>query len=148
MQLKFLFPKDHLLTDKDTNKCKKARSVCDAVGEHLSLPDVLTIEFCELSNSNYADSLLKHGSEKHIRMNMQLELNDILTPLVHELIHVNQMHEGRLMIAHDSIYVWDTVPYEIIIEDIPYKEYLMLPWELDVAHRQPKLMQEILKSYK
>jgi len=148
MQLKFLFPKNYITSDKDSNKCKIARSVCEAVAEHLSLPDKLTIEFCDLGNNHYADSLLKHDSEKHIRMNTLLEVNDILTPLVHELIHINQMHEGRLMIANDSIYIWDKVTYELIMEDLPYKEYLMLPWELDVAHRQPILMQEILKSYR
>ena len=101
-----------------------------------------------MANNQYADSSLKNNSDKHIRLNLELTVNDILVPLVHELIHVNQMHEGRLMITNDGIFIWNMKTYELIIEDLPYEEYLMLPWELDVSHKQPKLMQEILKSYK
>ena len=118
------------------------------VSEQLTLPDELTLEFCKMANNQYADSSLKNNSDKHIRLNLELTVNDILVPLVHELIHVNQMHEGRLMITNDGIFIWNMKTYELIIEDLPYEEYLMLPWELDVSHKQPKLMQEILKSYK
>ena len=143
MQLKFIAP-GYI----DTDKCKIARSICEATAKLISLPEDLTIEFSVMPNNIYGDSTLDNKSNKYIRLNSQLRVNDLMIPLVHELIHVNQMHEGKLMITHDSIFVWDTVPYEVNLKDIHYKDYQMLPWEADVRHRQPKLLNELLKSYK
>jgi hypothetical protein len=95
----------------------------------------------------YGDSTLDNKSNKLVRLNIELRVQDIMIPLVHELIHVNQMHEGKLMITEDGIFIWDTVPYEVDLKNIHYKDYQMLPWEADVRHRQPKVLRELLKSY-
>ena len=55
-----------------------------------------------------------------------------MIPLYMNSYTVNQMHEGKLMITHDGIFIWDTVPYEVDLKDIHYKDYQMLPWEADV----------------
>ncbi len=144
MQLNFIFPKN--ITDP--NKCNVARAICDGVAEMISLPDTLTIEFSFMPQNVYGDSTLDNKSNKLVRLNIELRVQDIMIPLVHELIHVNQMHEGKLMITEDGIFVWDTVPYEVDLINIHYKDYQMLPWEADVRHRQPKVLQELLKSYK
>jgi len=144
MQLKFIVPQE----DAYAIKCKIASSICEGVSALMSLPDSLTIEFVAMPSNVYGDSTLDNKSNKLVRLNSQLRVNDLMIPLVHELIHVNQMHEGKLMITHDGIFIWDTVPYELNLEDIHYKDYQMLPWEADVRHRQPKLLEELLKSYK
>ena len=148
MQLKFIFPRTNILCYDDADKCKVARAICDAMSQLISLPDELTIEWLTMPNNVYGDSTLDNKSKKYVRLNSQLRINDIMIPLVHELIHVNQMHEGKLMIAHDGIFIWDTVPYEVNLNDIHYKDYQMLPWEVDVRQRQPKVLQELLKSCK
>jgi len=144
MQLKFIVPQQ----DADADKCKIASSICEGISELMSLPDELTIEFALMSNNVYGDSTLDNNSKKIIRLNAGLNVSDLMIPLIHELIHVNQMHEGKLMITHDGIFIWDTVSYEVNLKDIHYKEYQMLPWEVDVRLRQGKLLQELLKSYK
>ena len=146
MQLKFVFPRGYQITDNDTNKCKVAQAICDAVP--LQLPNTLTLEFSIMPANVYGDSTLDNKSNKLVRLNSELRVQDIMIPLVHELIHVNQMHEGKLMITEDGIFIWDTLPYEIDLKNIHYKDYQMLPWEADVRHRQPEALQELLKSYK
>jgi len=148
MQLKFIFPRTNILCYDDADKCKVARAICDAMSQLISLPDELTIEWLTMPNNVYGDSTLDNNSKKYIRLNSELRINDIMIPLVHELIHVNQMHEGKLMITHDGIFIWDTVPYEVNLNDIHYKDYQMLPWEADVRHRQSDLLSNLLKSYK
>jgi hypothetical protein len=118
------------------------------MAELIDLPENLTVEFVNMAKNQYADSSLDNTNTNLIRMSLALNVNDLMVPLVHELIHVNQMHEGRLMITEDGIFIWDMKTYELIIADLPYEEYLMLPWESDVRHRQPKLLQQLLKSYK
>jgi len=147
MQLNFKFPRTNVLCDAEENKCKIAKSICVALGELMQLPEKLTIEFVEMPPHTYADSSLDNTSSNLIRLSLALSVNELMIPLVHELIHVNQMYEGRLMITYAGIFIWDKVPYEIDLTEIDYKEYLMLPWELDVAQKQPVLMKEILKSY-
>ena len=144
MQLKFIVPQK----DAYAIKCKIARSICEGMSALMSLPDSLTIEFVAMPSNVYGDSTLDNKSNKLIRLNSQLRVNDLMIPLVHELIHVNQMYEGKLMITEDGIFIWDTVPYEVDLKNIYYKDYQMLPWEADVRHRQPKALQELLKSYK
>ena len=148
MQIKFIFPRTDILCYADADKCKIARSICEGMAELISLPDELSIEFISMPKNVYGDSTLDNKSKKYIRLNSELHVNDLMIPLVHELIHVSQMHEGILMITHDGIFIWDTVPYEVNLSDIHYKDYQMLPWEADVRHRQPKLLPELLKSYK
>ena len=148
MHLKFIFPRANALGDNESDKCKIVRSICLAMAELIDLPESLTIEFVNMAKNQYADSSLDNTNTNLIRMSLALTVNDLMVPLVHELIHVNQMHEGKLMITEDGIFIWNMKTYELIIEDLPYEEYLMLPWEADVRHRQPKLLQEILKSYK
>lgn len=144
MQLNFIFPKDC----NDLNKSNVARAICDGVAQIISLPDTLTVEFSTMPANVYGDSTLDNKSNKHVRLNVELRVQDIMIPLVHELIHVNQMHEGKLMITDDGIFIWDTLPYEVNLSDIHWKEYQMLPWEADVRHRQSKILNELLKSYK
>ena len=148
MNINFKFPKTDVLCYEESDKCKIVKSICLATAELIDLPENLTVEFVNMAKNQYADSSLDNTNTNLIRMSLSLTINDLMIPLVHELIHVNQMHEGKLMITEDGIFIWDMKTYELIIADLPYEEYLMLPWEADVRHRQPKLLQELLKSYK
>ena len=117
------------------------------MAELIDLPENLTVEFVNMAKNQYADSSLDNTNTNLIRMSLALTVNDLMIPLVHELIHVNQMHKGRLMITNDGIFIWDKVTYELDLDNLHYKEYLLLPWEADVTQRQTPLLKEILKSY-
>ena len=75
---------------------------------------------------------------------MHLSLNDVVIPLAHELIHLEQMTLGKLMINHEGLYIWEKQPYEVDTTQVPYGEYLQLPWELEVHNRLPKLLEQLL----
>jgi len=130
------------------DKCKLIQIICDKVEELLHLPTEVDIEFTALSPSTYGDTMVDYKNQIRIRLNKDLQINDIMIPLVHELIHLHQMHIGQLMITSAGVYVWEKQTYEVDVTQMMYTDYLRLPWEADVADKQPKLMEEILKSYK
>ena len=130
------------------DKCKLIQIICDKVEELLHLPTEVDIEFTAMSPSTYGDTMVDYKNQIRIRLNKDLQINDIMIPLVHELIHLHQMHIGQLMITNAGVYVWEKQTYEVDVTQMMYTDYLRLPWEVDVADKQPKLMEEILKSYK
>jgi hypothetical protein len=130
------------------DKCKLIQIICDKVEELLHLPTEVDIEFTAMSPSTYGDTMVDYKNQIRIRLNKDIQINDIMIPLVHELIHLHQMHIGQLMITSAGVYVWEKQTYEVDVTQMMYTDYLRLPWEADVADKQPKLMEEILKSYK
>jgi hypothetical protein len=130
------------------DKCKLIQIICDKVEELLHLPTEVDIEFTAMSPSTYGDTMVDYKNQIRIRLNKDLQINDIMIPLVHELIHLHQMHTGQLMITSAGVYVWEKQTYEVDVTQMMYTDYLRLPWEADVADKQPKLMEEILKSYR
>ena len=130
------------------DKCKLIQIICDKVEELLHLPTEVDIEFTAMSPSTYGDTMVDYKNQIRIRLNKALQINDIMIPLVHELIHLHQMHIGQLMITSAGVYVWEKQTYEVDVTQMMYTDYLRLPWEADVADKQPKLMEEILKSYR
>jgi len=130
------------------DKCKLIQIICDKVEELLHLPTEVDIEFNAMSPSTYGDTMVDYKNQIRIRLNKDLQINDIMIPLVHELIHLHQMQIGQLMITSAGVYVWEKQTYEVDVTQMMYTDYLRLPWEADVADKQPKLMEEILKSYR
>ena len=130
------------------DKCKLIQIICDKVEELLHLPTEVDIEFNAMSPSTYGDTMVDYKNQIRIRLNKDLQINDIMIPLVHELIHLHQMHIGQLMITSAGVYVWEKQTYEVDVTQMMYTDYLRLPWEADVTDKQPKLMEEILKSYR
>ena len=130
------------------DKCKLIQIICDKAEELLHLPTEVDIEFTAMSPSTYGDTMVDYKNQIRIRLNKDLQINDIMIPLVHELIHLHQMHIGQLMITSAGVYVREKQTYEVDVTQMMYTDYLRLPWEADVADKQPKLMEEILKSYK
>ena len=141
MQLKFIYPRD---VQQDLNKESVCTKICNNAVEHLSLPNDLVIEFVRLKKHNHGDTYVHYKDGPRIRLNLDLLLNDIVIPLVHELIHLEQLHLGKLMINHEGLYIWEKKPYNIDTTQIPYEEYLQLPWERDVNNRLPNLLSLIL----
>lgn len=147
MRLKFIYPKDHISLETDTNREALCEIVCDRLSSELTLPEEIIIEIIKMSPSAYAETYLHYKNAHRIRLNNSLAINDIVIPLVHELIHLEQLTTGRLMINHEGLYIWEKIPYNVNMNDLHYGDYLQLPWELDVHNRLPKLLETFLKSY-
>jgi hypothetical protein len=147
MRLKFIYPKDHVTLDTDANREALCEAICNRLSTVLTLPDEIVIEIVKMSPSAYAETYLHYKNNHRIRLNNSLQINDILIPLVHELIHLEQLTTGKLMINHEGLYIWDKIPYNVNMNNLHYGDYLQLPWELDVHNRLPRLLETFLKPH-
>lgn len=142
MNVTVRFPK-HL--QPDIEKAKVATSLCQAASLYISLPDSIIVEFVDLGHSAYGESTLTFNKESKVRINLQLSAKEMIYPLVHELLHLNQIHEGKLSVTRFGDCVWEGKTYKLNQSKMSYKEYTQLPWELDVTSREQQLLANILQ---
>lgn len=142
MTTRFLY-KDSNLYDK--NKEQLIIRIVEEVGKHLTLPDEVEVEMLNLGPSSYGQTIIDPKFKKRIRVNAILDLREIIFPVVHELAHLHQIHEGKLMARRDGSIIWEGTLYNLKDpENMSYKEYRNLPWEQDADHKQKHLLREIL----
>lgn len=104
------------------------------------LPDNIEIQLENMGNSIYGMTMLDPRFPNRIRINQDLSLEEYLLPLTHELLHLHQMYTNRLQSRSGGRILWDKTLYKVNMLEMPYKEYQQLPWELDVAEKQQKLL--------
>lgn len=141
MNVTVRFPK-HL--QPDTAKATIAERLCQAAFLYIALPDNIIVEFVDLGHNTYGESTLTFNKESKVRINLQLSTKELIYPLVHELLHLNQMHEGRLSVTRFGDCVWEGKTYKIDQSKMSYRDYTQLPWEYDVFVRQKKLIEQII----
>lgn len=73
-----------------------------------------------------------------------LSAQEIVLILSHEFIHLHQMHRGDLDGTPSGSAVWRGIHYHDVV-DLPYADYLQLPWEEEAHHRQEWLLGEMLR---
>ena len=117
--------------------------ICESISEYLELPDQIELEFQQMHQSMYAETALDRN---RIRLNSYLSVNDIVIPLVHELIHLHQVCKGQLTMSKKGEYVWEGQVYKVDPARMLYSDYSKLPWEQDVAKKQQKLLDKLLKN--
>lgn len=142
MNVNVRFPKNY---QPDIEKAKVATSLCQAASLYIDLPDNIIVEFVDLGPSMYGESTLTFNKDSKVRINLQLSCKELIYPLVHELLHLNQIHEGKLSVTRFGDCVWEGKTYKIDQAKMSYKKYMQLPWELDVAHREKQLLANILQ---
>jgi hypothetical protein len=142
MNVTVRFPK-HL--QPDIEKAKVATSLCQAASLYIALPDNIIVELVDLGHNAYGESTLTFNKESKVRINLQLSAKEMIYPLVHELLHLNQIHEGKLSVTRFGDCVWEGKTYKLNQSKMSYKEYTQLPWELDVASREQQLLANILQ---
>lgn len=142
MNVTVRFPK-HL--QPDIEKAKVATSLCQAASLYIALPDNIIVEFVDLGSNMYGESTLTFNKDSKVRINLQLSAKELIYPLVHELLHLNQMHEGKLSVTRFGDCVWEGKTYKLNQSKMSYKEYTQLPWELDVTSREQQLLANILQ---
>lgn len=122
------------------NVFNKLRSILD-------LPTTLEIEFSNLTDSVYAQTILDYRFKNRIRINSALTAKETIVPLVHELIHIHQIHIGKLAVYRNGMIFWEGNTYNINNMDVmDYKSYLQLPWEVDVANKEKNILAYILDN--
>lgn len=142
MTTRFLY-KDSNLYDK--TKEQVIIRIVEEVRKHLTLPDEVEVEMLNLGPSSYGQTVIDSKFRKRIRVNATLNLREIIFPVVHELAHLHQIHEGKLMARRDGSIIWEGTLYNLKDpENMSYKEYRNLPWEQDADHKQKHLLREIL----
>lgn len=139
MNIKFKFQ-----IKPDIAKAKVASELYRASFAFISLPVDITLEFTTLGKTVYAETPLNCLAEKTIRINDNLSVEEIIEPLIHELIHLSQLYTGRLSISRAGNIIWDGQTYVIDQSTMTYKEYRALPWELDAYNRQEWLLGKVL----
>lgn len=141
MNVKVVFPKN---SQPDIAKATIAEKLCQAASLCINLPDYIEVHFANLGPGTYGEAILKPGINRVITVNLDLTVKEIIYPITHELIHLNQMYEGKLAVSRTGLYVWEGKTYKVDSNKILYKEYMQLPWELDVTLRQKKLIAQII----
>ncbi len=131
-------------SEPDIAKAQVATKLCQASSMFIKLPDYIEILFVDMEDSVYGEAILSNGISRKIMINNSLSLNEIIYPITHELLHLNQLYEGRLSASRTGVYVWEGMTYKIDIHKISYTEYMNLPWEIDVLERQKTLIEQIL----
>lgn len=104
------------------------------------LPDTIEIQFEQMGPSVYGMTMLDPRFPNRIRINQDLSLEEYLLPLTHELLHLHQMFTNRLQSRPGGRIMWDKTIYKVNMLEMSYTDYQQLPWELDVAEKQQKLL--------
>lgn len=129
----------------DSQKEKVATYVCNQLREHLDLPETIEIEFVQLGPSNYGETIVDYRYPNRMRINLDLSLNDIVIPLVHELIHLEQIKQGRLTNNRFGDIIWENKTYKVP-KNQSYNDYLDQPWEQDVSNKQQNVLKNLFKN--
>lgn len=142
--------------DSSVNKEKVITNTIYKTKKFISLPDIIEIEIQNFSSPYYQreyryvlaetvlDSRLKVNK---IRINSELNEKEVVIPLVHELLHVNQILEGKLSVYKNGDIFWENKRYKLKDPTkSTYHYYEMLPWEVDVRAKEKKLLNLILQD--
>lgn len=138
---------EFVLHDKELDNFTKQTiiRICELVNTKLELPNTIQVEYKRLSDSTYGELSLHSKFRNRVVINSILETHELITPLIHELIHVHQIHTGQLDIRRDSVYIWNKRTYHVE-NNMSYKQYLELPWETDVTEKLKLISKFILEQ--
>lgn len=125
---------------------KVITNVINICKQHLSLPDDIEVEFAYLSESVYAQTIVTHKFKNRLQVNNSLSAKEVIKPIIHELIHLEQMHTGKLYSNGRGICVYEGIRYNITSDVPSYADYVKLPWELDAMSREPKMLKIVLEN--
>lgn len=126
-----------------------AQHICDAISirvdKHLELPDVVQLYFMNLPKNTWAG--VDYKDYTLVAISNELPNNGLPKILLHELIHVEQRHTGKLKISNDHWYQWCGIKFvQQDPEALSLEHYKNLPWEIDVQERLDLLIQKIFSK--
>lgn len=129
----------------DINREKVITNIFLLTKKYIELPEYLEIEFKKLNPNIYGETLLDTRFKNRIRLNEDLTCKEVIIPLIHELLHLNQIFVGRLVGNRDGSFIWDKRVYRTG-KSPDVREWENLPWEVDVAQKQQKLLEKVLNQ--
>jgi len=141
LKVRFIYQGSDWLPDQE----KVAINLCLRASKIIDLPDEIEVEFVKMLPSVYGETLLYGRFKNRFRINDCLSPKEIIKPVVHELIHIHQVHIGRLKAMRDGTYIWDGRQYKNtdpnLLENSAYRN---LPWEQDVENVMDSILNRIL----
>ena len=141
MKVRFIYQGSDWLPDQE----KVAINLCLRASKIIDLPNEIEVEFVKMPPSVYGETLLYGRFKNRFRINDCLSPKEIIKPVVHELIHIHQVHIGRLKAMRDGTYIWDGRQYKNtdpnLLENSAYRN---LPWEQDVENVIDSILNRIL----
>jgi hypothetical protein len=140
--IKFIYSSDKY----DRNRELVVENVFRIVSSIIEIPDSIEVEFRLLSQSIYGETLLDKRYKNRIRLHEGLSVKEVIVPLIHELLHLNQTYTGKLSGRRDGSFLWNSKVY--YAPKIPtVQEWSKLPWEIDVAEKENFILEQVL-NYK
>jgi hypothetical protein len=140
--IKFIYSSDKY----DRNRELIVENVFRIVSSIIEIPDSIEVEFRLLSQSIYGETLLDKRYKNRIRLHEGLSVKEVIVPLIHELLHLNQTYTGKLSGRRDGSFLWNSKVY--YAPKIPtVQEWSKLPWEIDVAEKENFILEQVL-NYK
>jgi hypothetical protein len=131
----------------DLKREKVITNVYNIAKNYLELPETVEVEIKSLGPNIYAETVANPRFKNRMRINGDLSLTELIKPLVHELIHLEQIHTNRLSVNRQGFYIWENKVYRNFNPiSMTHEEYKNLPWELDVSQRENELLNTILNT--
>lgn len=134
----------------DNDKAMLAVSICQAASRLLSIPARIFVDFSVFQDTHEYGHVefsfrTTTKSKGMILINHEITLKELIYPLTHELIHLDQIFNGNLQASRHGSFLWNGKVYPLS-NDMTYEEYQNLPWEQDVLDRQSSLISSILTT--
>lgn len=126
--IRFIYSGDQYSLDREL----VITNVINISAEYIELPKSIEIQFIKLSDSIYAEVSLDTRFKNRIKIDENLSPTEVVIPTVHELLHLSQIHTGRLVGRRDGSFLWEGKVY-LPIKGIDHRAWRNLPWEVDVA---------------
>jgi hypothetical protein len=142
-QVRFIYKSD-IKHDKSFETLIK--KVIELVRQIHVLPNNIEIQFEDMGPNVYGMTMLDPRFPNRIRLNQQLDIQEIVIPLTHELMHLHQTFTNRLQCRTGGKIVWENQIYKVNSLTMSHEEYLNLPWELDANEKQNKLLKFITQK--
>ena len=140
--IKFIYSSDKY----DRNRELVVDNIFRIMSTLIELPENIEVEFRLLSQSIYGETLLDKRYKNRIRLHEGLSVKEVIVPLIHELLHLNQTYTGKLSGRRDGSFLWNSKVY--YAPKIPtVQEWSKLPWEIDVAEKENFILEQVL-NYK
>lgn len=126
--------------DKKLDREYLVKRVVEYISTLIELPNDIQVVFAILDDSIYGSTFVNPRFKNRITVNNKLTNTELPYVLIHELIHINQIHTGRLSVASNGMYIWGGSVYSINKNT----DYDDLPWEQDVAAREQQIKTKVL----
>lgn len=138
--IRFIYSSDKY----DKNRELVLTNVIDIVANQIELPKNIEVQFVKLNDSIYGETTVDPRFKSRIKLHEDLSAKECIVPTIHELLHLCQIHIGQLSGRRDGSYLWEGKVYPRI-DSITLEQWKSLPWERDVAEKQQKLLEKVLK---